>query len=130
MKKLILIGSALAAMAVIIGAFGAHALKPYMSATELQTFETGVKYHFIHSLGLILLGILYHIHPNKNLKRAGNLFAIGILFFSTSLYLLALKETLGITSWTFLGPITPIGGLCFIIGWSLTFWSFLSFKND
>lgn len=130
MKKLILLGSVMSAIAVIIGAFGAHALKPHMSVSELQTFETGVKYHFIHSLGIIIIGILYHIHPNKNLKRAGNLLFLGIVFFSFSLYLLALKEFLGISNWTFLGPITPIGGLSFILGWSYTFWSFLTYKND
>ncbi len=130
MKRLILLGSLMALMAVIIGAFGAHALKPYMPASELQTYETGVKYHFIHSLGILLIAILYSLHPTKNLIRAGYFLFAGILLFSFSLYLLALRETLGIIDWKFLGPITPMGGLCFIIGWALTFWSFLSFKND
>lgn len=130
MKKLILIGSICSALAVMIGAFGAHALKPLMNANELQTFETGVKYHFIHSLGILLIGILYFINPNKLLIRAGYFLTFGILFFSFSLYLLALKQSLGIASWTFLGPITPLGGLCFIIGWGLTFWSFLKYKHD
>lgn len=130
MKKLIIIGSIMSAIAVIIGAFGAHALKPLMSATELQTFETGVKYHFIHSLGILILAILYSTHPNKKLITAGYFLFVGILFFSFSLYLLALKQTLGISHWTFLGPITPLGGLSFIIGWGLTCVSFLNYKND
>lgn len=120
----------MAAIAVIIGAFGAHALKPYMTTTELQTFETGVKYHFIHSLGILLIGLLYSFHRNKKLISAGYFLFAGILFFSFSLYLLALRETLGITNWTFLGPITPLGGFCFIVGWLLTFWAFLTYKND
>ena len=130
MKKLIIIGSIMSAIAVMIGAFGAHALKPLMSASELQTYETGVKYHFIHSLGILLIAILYSLHPHKRLLTAGYFLLFGILFFSFSLYLLALRQSLGIENWTFLGPITPIGGLCFIIGWSLTCWSFLSYKND
>lgn len=130
MKRLIVIGSLMSALAVILGAFGAHALKSVLSQTELQTFETGVRYQFIHSIGILIIGILYHIHPQKLLLRAGLFLFLGILFFSFSLYLLALKEILGISSWTFIGPITPIGGLFFIAGWVLTAWSFLRSQHD
>ena len=130
MKRLIIIGSLLSAIAVMLGAFGAHALKSVLSITELQTYETGVRYQFIHSIGIILIAILYHIQPSKLLLRAGMFLYLGILFFSFSLYLLALKEVLGISSWTFLGPITPIGGVFFITGWVLTAWSFLSTRHE
>lgn len=130
MKRLIIIGSLLSAIAVMLGAFGAHALKSVLSITELQTYETGVRYQFIHSIGIILIAILYHIQPSKLLLRAGMFLYLGILFFSFSLYLLALKEVLGISSWTFLGPITPIGGVFFITGWVLTAWSFLSKRHE
>lgn len=130
MRKLLIIGSLMSAIAVIIGAFGAHALKPLLSITELQTYETGVKYHFIHSLGILIIALLYNATNNKKLITAGYLLFAGILFFSFSLYLLALKQVLGIQNWNFLGPITPIGGLLFISGWLVLCWSFISNKND
>lgn len=130
MRKLLIIGSLMSAIAVIIGAFGAHALKPLLSITELQTYETGVKYHFIHSLGILIIALLYNTTKNKKLITAGYLLFAGILFFSFSLYLLALKQVLGIENWNFLGPITPIGGLLFISGWLVLCWSFISNKND
>lgn len=130
MKKLLSLGSLMMALAVVIGAFGAHALKPLMSVAQNQSFETGVKYHFYHALGILLLGIVYHFFPSKNIFRAAYLLLFGIIFFCFSLYLLSLKQSLGIGHWTFLGPITPIGGLCFISGWLLLFFTLIRTKND
>ncbi len=130
MKKLVSIGSIMMALAVIIGAFGAHALKPLMSVTQNQTFETGVKYHFYHALGILIIGILYNTIQHKNLIRAAYLMLLGIILFSFSLYLLALKQSLGIGHWTFLGPITPMGGVCFIAAWLLVCWTVVTSKNE
>jgi uncharacterized membrane protein YgdD (TMEM256/DUF423 family) len=110
------------AIAVGIGAFGAHGLKPMLEASgRMDTFETAVKYHFYHSLALFGLGILAIIKPEwrkMNLSYWG--FTIGILIFSGSLYVLCLS---GIT---WLGAITPFGGLAFILGWLGLFWGGLS----
>lgn len=130
MRKLVIIGSIMSAIAVIIGAFGAHALKPLLSITELQTYETGVKYHLIHSLAIILIALLSNFNKNQKVITSAYLLFIGIILFSFSLYLLSLKQVLGIENWSFLGPITPLGGLLFISGWLLLCWSFITQKND
>lgn len=115
MSKFFLISSCLSgALAVSIGAFGAHALKPTLQANGyLSTFETGVQYHFYHTLVLLLLGALSMKIETPLLNYAGYAFLVGIFIFSGSLY------TLSITGIKWLGAITPIGGLGFIIGWVL-----------
>jgi len=104
----------MAALAVICGAFGAHALKTKLSSESLQTFETAVRYQFYHAFGLLAAGILYASFPGKLLQWSGNLFITGIILFSGSLYVLC-----GLPSMKWIGVITPIGGLCFITGWIL-----------
>src|SRR5262245_58254515 len=117
MNKSALLGTALACIAVVLGAFGAHALKEKLEPLQLQVFETGVRYQVYHALALILLGLSSgRIHPSWG-QAAHWCFAAGILFFSGSLYLLSTRTLLGIESWKFLGPVTPLGGLCFIAGW-------------
>jgi uncharacterized membrane protein YgdD (TMEM256/DUF423 family) len=107
------------AAAVGIGAFGAHGLKPKLSPYQLDIFEKGVQYHFVHALALLAVGLLLRWSPgNKGLARAGWLLLAGILCFSGSLYLLACRDLLPLNvAWA--GPITPIGGVCFILGWAL-----------
>ena len=101
----------------MIGAFGAHALKSTLEATQrLETFETAVKYQFYHSLTLILLGLLMVQFHHKAFTTAGYGFILGIIIFSGSLYALSL------TSYTKLGAITPLGGVAFIIGWASMAW--------
>ncbi len=129
MKKLIIIGSCFAALGVIFGAFAAHTLQPVMTSTQAHSFETGVKYQLIHSLAILLMAILYKISSQQIFKYSAYLFTAGILLFSFSLYLLSLKQLFGISSWTFLGPITPIGGLLFICGWISTVWATIKMKN-
>jgi uncharacterized membrane protein YgdD (TMEM256/DUF423 family) len=129
MKRLIQLASLLAATAVIIGAFGAHALKPMLSQVQLQSYETGVKYHLVHSLGVLVIAILYHQFKIKLFYQAGIVMCLGIVLFSFSIYLLSLREVMGISSWTFLGPITPIGGLLMISGWILVFIAATKIKN-
>ncbi|MFN0117481.1 MAG: DUF423 domain-containing protein [Elusimicrobiota bacterium] len=99
------------ALAVILGAFGAHGLKNKVTPELLVIFETGNRYHFYHGFALLVTGILSFIKNGTQINTAGILFTIGILIFSGSLYLLTL------TGVRWLGAITPIGGLSFIVGW-------------
>ncbi|KAA5536537.1 DUF423 domain-containing protein [Taibaiella lutea] len=108
-----------AALCVIIGAMGAHALKGVLSEELLGTYETAVKYQFYHSLALAFTGMVYYAFPSVWVRRATWAFVIGILLFSGSIYLLVyLKQTatLGLGK---LGILTPIGGLFLIAGWIL-----------
>ena len=109
----------MAMLGVMIGAFGAHALKATLEANgRTDTFETAVKYHFYHALGLLVIGILQIQFPdNKLLVKSGLLMWIGVLIFSGSLYVLCL------TNLTFLGAITPLGGVGMIAGWALFAWA-------
>jgi uncharacterized membrane protein YgdD (TMEM256/DUF423 family) len=113
-KLFISLGSINAAIAVALGAFGAHALKNSLSKDMLAVFETGVQYHFYHALGLLVVGLIAtHLPESSLLQWSGWLMVAGIVFFSGSLYILAVS---GI-SW--LGAITPIGGTAFIVAWLL-----------
>ena len=102
------------ALAVCLGAFGAHALKQVVSPEMIAVYQTGVQYHFYHTFALALSGILIQAGGSQVVaKWAGWLFMVGIVLFSGSLYLLAL----GMPRWV--GMITPLGGMCFIVGWLL-----------
>jgi uncharacterized membrane protein YgdD (TMEM256/DUF423 family) len=116
-KQIIQTSAIFGAIAVGIGAFGAHGLKDILAETgRLETFETAVKYHFYHSLAILMVGILSIIKPDwKQLSTAAILMSIGILIFSVSLYVLSL------TGITWLGAITPLGGVAFIAGWGFLF---------
>lgn len=115
MQKLVLIIGALSAgLSVAIGAFGAHALKSMLEASQrTETFNTGVSYQFYHSLALLAIGLLMFKIPHKFLHYAAWSHIAGILLFSGSLYILCLS---GNTKW---GAVTPIGGVLFIAGWIL-----------
>ena len=111
---LLALGAVSGAISVMLGAFGAHALKVRLSADALSAFQTAVQYQMMHSLALIAVGLWILRHPDDMLSRYAALaFCFGILFFSGSLYGL----TLGGPRW--LGPVTPIGGTLFIAGWLL-----------
>lgn len=113
------------ALAVILGAFGAHALKDKLDAYQHTIYEKAVSYQFYHVAALLAIALLADKLQVKTLSLAGWFFTAGILFFSGSLYLLATRSLLGLDALTpVLGPITPIGGLCFIIGWILLLVSF------
>lgn len=110
-KLFLTLGSISGALAVMLGAFGAHGLKDKLSEKMLANYVTGVEYHFYHTLALLVVGLLaLHVQP-RLLSASGWAFTVGILIFSGSLYVMALT---GITK---LGMITPIGGLAFIAGW-------------
>lgn len=112
--KYFLVFAAISGMfSVILGAFAAHGLKNKLSDSMLATFQTGVQYQFYHSLAILLVVVLYRQLPHSLMPWSVSLFSAGIVFFSFSLYLLAL------TGNKWFGPITPIGGLCFIAGWFL-----------
>lgn len=114
------LSSILLAVAVVLGAFGAHALKSRLSPESLSVWKIAVEYHFYHALGMMLVGCLFQKEKldASSLKWITRLLAFGILFFSGSLYLLSTRDIHG---WPvgFLGPITPIGGVLFISAWLL-----------
>jgi uncharacterized membrane protein YgdD (TMEM256/DUF423 family) len=117
MKFMIQAGGLLGALAVAIGAFGAHALKGMLEASgRTETFETAVKYQFYHALAMVLVGILMqnaNTDATRMLGWSGNAFALGVLIFSGSLYAICFT---GITKF---GATAPIGGLSMIVGWVL-----------
>jgi uncharacterized membrane protein YgdD (TMEM256/DUF423 family) len=118
-KTFLVTGSLLAALAVILGAFGAHGLKKITTPETVATFQTGVQYQIYHAFALLIVAILYEKFTNNFIHYAGVLFILGIVLFSGSLYALtALKATdkMGLSG---IGIITPFGGLCFIAGWLL-----------
>lgn len=130
MKKLLVIGSILGASAVILGAFGAHALKTILTESQLESYQTGVHYQIIHAIVIIIIGILYHLTKNRNFITAANLMFAGVMFFSFSIYLLSLRDFLGMPQLSFLGPVTPIGGILMIIGWIIILINAVKLKND
>jgi len=107
----------LGALSVILGAFGAHGLKKLIDDHALTIYETAVRYQFYHVFALALVGILYKEYSSKLLYFAGVFFIIGIGLFSGSLYLLTYKVAANSDGFNWAGPVTPIGGLFFIIGW-------------
>ncbi len=123
-KPALIAGCFFAGLAVILGAFGAHALKSMLDSQQLAIYEKGVTYQFYHSLALLATGILFSSFPYAGLRWASWLFITGIILFSGSLYLLSYLLSKGMS----IGPagiITPIGGLCFISGWVLLLISIL-----
>ncbi|WP_342439165.1 DUF423 domain-containing protein [Paenibacillus sp. FSL L8-0436] len=123
-RRLIAWGALLAMLAVGIGAFGAHMLKASISEDYMKVYETGVHYHMIHALGLILVAIIAgQWGESVRLRWSGRLLIAGIVLFSGSLYVLS------ITGIKILGAVTPLGGVCFIAGWICLAWEALSRKN-
>jgi uncharacterized membrane protein YgdD (TMEM256/DUF423 family) len=113
MKILLSLAAFSAMFSVVLGAFAAHGLKSKLSETLLNTFQTGVQYQMYHSLAVILLVILYRQMPQSLLLYSSGFMLAGIILFSGSLYMLALTQI----KW--FGPVTPLGGICFIVGWAL-----------
>jgi uncharacterized membrane protein YgdD (TMEM256/DUF423 family) len=111
-KTFLLLGAVAAFLAVALGAFGAHGLRARLSPEMLAVFQTGVQYHMSHALALILVSGIMGRMSGWLIQTAGWCFAAGIVFFSGSLYLLA------VTGVTILGAVTPIGGLLFLAGWA------------
>lgn len=111
-KKWLITGAVLAMTGVIFGAFGAHGLKSIVEPDKLTIFETGVRYQMYHAFALLILGLIEPVASLRWSNRAGWFFLLGTGLFCGSLYGLTLSGN------TWLGPITPLGGLCFILGWA------------
>ena len=126
-KKLIIVGAILGMIAIVLGAFGAHALKNVLTVEQLNTFETGVKYQMYHALFLMFVANSQMI-TQKIKKTILILVSLGVLFFSGSIYLLA---TNNLTTFDFkiIGFITPIGGLLLITGWIFVIVNFFNKKS-
>jgi uncharacterized membrane protein YgdD (TMEM256/DUF423 family) len=107
--------------AVILGAFGAHALKEVLSESQLSSFQTGVRYQFFHGLTILILSLNMN-YFTKRLSRIIKIMSVGIILFSFSIYLLNIQYLIGF-SMSYLGPITPIGGLLLITSWIALFFS-------
>lgn len=115
-RRILLTASILGAVAVMFGAFGAHSLKKLVDEGSLEIWAKGVEYQFYHVFALLFLSQL-KTAQTKLISLAYWFFTFGILFFSGSLYLLATRAMLDIGFVNFIGPITPVGGLLFILGW-------------
>jgi uncharacterized membrane protein YgdD (TMEM256/DUF423 family) len=127
-KKIISTGAFFGMVAIILGAFGAHALKKVLSLDQLSTFETGVRYQMYQALFLLFIGLMTNL-PQKAKKTIYYLVLFGVILFSGSIYLLA---TNSLTSFDFkvIGFVTPIGGLLLILAWGILFWNFAKKKQQ
>lgn len=116
-QKICKLGAWLAAIAVALGAFGAHGLKKLVEPESVSTFETGVRYQMYHAFAILIAGMLYRHYPVKSMRLAVFLFAGGIVLFSGSLYVLTLLKATHVVGLSGIGLITPLGGVCLIAGW-------------
>jgi uncharacterized membrane protein YgdD (TMEM256/DUF423 family) len=123
MKRNLSITAILGLLAIALGAFGAHALKEKLGIDKIKVFETGVRYQMYHVIVLLFVNT-YQGFSDKTKNTISLFFFIGILFFSGSLYLL----TTNLVPSKIIGPITPIGGLFFILGWSFLTFNFIKKK--
>ena len=122
-------GAIFAALAVILGAFGAHGLTRMLPPEKIDVFQKGVTYQFYHSFALLIIGISYTNYPFKSLENAVIMFILGIVFFSGSLYLYPILEAKNINIPVIARLVTPLGGLCYITGWVLFLMGILKSKG-
>jgi uncharacterized membrane protein YgdD (TMEM256/DUF423 family) len=133
-RKFALLGTLLTAISIALGAFGAHALKSILPMESLTIFETGVRYQFMHSIALIVLSLYISmdtksdtLHKVVSFNKVGNLFLVGMALFSGSLYGLSFQPLFQVSYKMILGPVTPLGGVCFILGWGL--WGYQIYRS-
>lgn len=126
-KRIILTASFFGTIAVLMGAFGAHGLKNLIDAPSLAIWQKGIEYQFYHTFALLYLSSFAR-YRNKLINIAYFCFTFGIILFSGSLYLLATRTILNLGFTEFIGPITPIGGLLFVLGWIMLFFAALKDK--
>jgi len=129
-KSKVKIIAILGLLAVILGAFGSHGLKPKLAASSYSAYQTGIQYHFYHILAALATVLLSSTLSERWLHRSFYSFIIGTVLFSGSLYLLAIKDIVGIPLLKIAGPITPLGGLFLIIGWSFLLKACYSGTNE
>ena len=120
-RKITSVAVLMGMIAIILGAFAAHALKKQLSVEQLGSFETGVKYQMYHALFLLFLGMNTFLNE-KVKKTVFQLVGFGVFFFSGSIYLLTTKQITGV-DFKFIGIVTPIGGVLLIMAWSVLFWN-------
>jgi uncharacterized membrane protein YgdD (TMEM256/DUF423 family) len=125
-KPIVFTAAIFGLLGVICGAFGAHGLKAYLTADQLEVWHTAVQYQFYHALALLFLSTFAQT-KNKLITASYYFFTFGIIFFSGSLYLLACREMIGWNWLQIMGPVTPIGGLLFILGWLML--ALAAFRN-
>lgn len=129
-KRTFIWGCAFGAVAVILGAFAAHGLKPVLEPVQLDAFQTGVRYQMYHALVLLFFSIVWPNRPGAGLTRwTGTLFIIGTCLFSGSIYLLSTRAVHGIEV-GFLGPVTPLGGTALIAAWAMLLLQGAKIKTD
>lgn len=116
-KGFLVTASFIGALSVVLGAFGAHGLKKIVAPESLVTFETAVRYQFYHVFALALTGLLFASGTPSLMKAAGILFIAGMALFSGSLYLLTYKSAAQAEGFSWVGPITPLGGTLLVAGW-------------
>ena len=126
-KKIILMATLFGASAVILGAFGAHALKRIISVEQLLIWQKGVEYQFYHTFAILFLSTFARF-KHKLIILSFVCFSLGIVLFSGSLYVLALRDAYQLSIANYVGPITPIGGAFFISGWVCLFLAALKHK--
>jgi uncharacterized membrane protein YgdD (TMEM256/DUF423 family) len=126
-KSILLLICTSGLLAVVLGAFGAHGLKPHLSPYQLLIYEKGVSYQFYHTLAAFMAYILYEVKQVRYLLTSAVFFLIGILLFSGSLYYLATADLTGMPK-EIAGPVTPFGGFFFIGGWAMLL--FAAVKNS
>jgi uncharacterized membrane protein YgdD (TMEM256/DUF423 family) len=127
-KRIILTASFFGALAVLLGAFGAHRIKNIIDITSLSVWQKGVEYQFYHVFALLYLSTFAR-YKNKLINLSFIFFTVGIILFSGSLYFLTIAKILHYQNLIgYLGPITPVGGLCFILGWVFLFLAALKDK--
>jgi uncharacterized membrane protein YgdD (TMEM256/DUF423 family) len=113
-RRLLIAGALLVALATMVGAFGAHALKPHLAIDRYAVLQTAVHYQFFHALGLLAIGLIAERRPGRLVHVAGALVLVGVLLFSGSLYAILAGAP------SMVGVVTPVGGLCLIAGWLST----------
>jgi len=126
-RRIVLTGAFIGMLAIILGAFGAHLLKKYLSVDQLNTFEVGVRYQMYHALFLLFLSTQKDI-AEKILKAIYNLVVAGVVLFSGSIYLLATKDYT-LFDFKIIVFATPVGGFLLIIAWTLLFFTILKRKS-
>lgn len=129
-KNILIKAGTLGCIAVLGGAFGAHALKEILSTEHLNSFQTGVRYQLIHAVVLLFLFFLINKFDSKQFKIAAKLIFWGVILFSGSIYILTIKKIVGYEFLKFAGPITPIGGTLIIAGWVFIILGGIKLKVD
>jgi uncharacterized membrane protein YgdD (TMEM256/DUF423 family) len=128
-KNILIKAAILGCIGIVLGAFGAHALKAILTSEQLASFNTGVRYQISHAIVLLFLFLLTEKYNLKHFKIAANFLFFGVILFSGSIYILTLKNILAIDVLKFAGPITPIGGLLIILGWLFILIGAIKLKN-